>query len=388
MASPPERPKNVVILGSTGSIGESALKVARDIPDRMRVVGLAANRSADKLAAQVAEFSIQRCCLADETLFSQFRADLPGAVTAYAGEAGLVDLATLPEADLVLIAIVGTAGLRPALAAIEAGKDIAVASKEILVMAGEAVMTAARRRGVRVLPVDSEHNAIFQCLEGRDASEVSRLILTASGGPFRQKPASELADVTVEQALNHPTWDMGPKITIDSATLFNKGLEMIEARWLFGVEMDRVDVIVHPQSIVHSMVEFIDGSVLAQMSVTDMCFPIQYAVTWPERVANTLRPLDFAELARLDFEAPRWEDFPALRLAKLAGTVGGTLPAVLNAANEVAVAKFLQNSLRFPQIWETVEKTMTAHGTTAHPTLEEILAADTWAREFATGLLT
>jgi 1-deoxy-D-xylulose-5-phosphate reductoisomerase len=388
MAAAPERPKNVVILGSTGSIGESALKVARDIPDRMRVVGLAANKSAEKLAAQVAEFSIQRCCLADETLFGRFRESLPGSVTAYAGESGMVDLATLPEADLVLIAIVGTAGLKPALAAIEAGKDIAVASKEILVMAGEAVMTAARRRGVRVLPVDSEHNAIFQCLEGRDASEVSRLILTASGGPFRKKPAAELADVTVAQALNHPTWDMGPKITIDSATLFNKGLEMIEARWLFGVEMDRVDVIVHPQSIVHSMVEFIDGSVLAQLSVTDMCFPIQYAVTWPERVANTLRPLNFAELARLDFEAPRWDDFPALRLAKRAGSEGGTLPAVLNAANEVAVAKFLKNSLRFPEIWETVEETMAAHRATAHPKLEEILEADAWAREFASELLT
>lgn len=388
MAGAPDRPKRVVILGSTGSIGESALKVARDIPDRMQVVGLAAHRSADKLAAQMAEFSIQRCCLADETRFGPFRSSLPGSVTAYAGESGLVDLATLPEADMVLIAIVGTAGLKPALAAIEAGKDIAVASKEILVMAGEAVMTAARRRGVRVLPVDSEHNAIFQCLEGRGADEVSRLILTASGGPFRKKPAAELASVTVEQALNHPTWDMGPKITIDSATLFNKGLEMIEARWLFDVGMDRVDVIVHPQSIIHSMVEFIDGSVLAQLSVTDMCFPIQYAVTWPERVANTLKPLDFAALGRLEFEAPRWDDFPALRLAKEAGTVGGTLPAVLNAANEVAVAKFLENSLRFPEIWETVERTMAAHSVTAHPNLEEILAADAWARGFAAHLLT
>jgi 1-deoxy-D-xylulose-5-phosphate reductoisomerase len=299
-----------------------------------------------------------------------------------------VEMATLPEADLVLIAIVGTAGLRPALAAIEAGKDIAVASKEILVMAGEAVMTAAREKGVRVLPVDSEHNAIFQCLEGRKASDVSRLILTASGGPFRKKPVAELADVTVEQALNHPTWEMGPKITIDSATLFNKGLEMIEARWLFDVEMSRVDVIVHPQSIVHSMVEFIDGSVLAQLSVNDMCFPIQYAVTWPERVANSLRPLDFAELARLEFEAPRWEDFPALRLAQRAGTVGGTLPAVMNAANEIAVAKFLENSLRFPKIWETVEETMDAHDVIDHPNLDEILAADAWAREFASGQLT
>ncbi|MCP5540049.1 MAG: 1-deoxy-D-xylulose-5-phosphate reductoisomerase [Akkermansiaceae bacterium] len=380
-------PKNVVILGSTGSIGESALKVARDIPDRMRVIGLGANRSAEKLARQLAEHGVQQGCLADPTLLDPFRDQVPAGVTIHAGEEGLVELATLPEADMVLIAIVGTAGLKPALAAIEAGKDIAVASKEILVMAGEAVMTAARRRGVRVLPVDSEHNAIFQCLEGRDSRDVSRLILTASGGPFRRTPASELAKVTVAQALKHPTWDMGPKITIDSATLFNKGLEMIEARWLFDVEMARVDVVVHPQSIVHSMVEFIDGSVLAQLSVTDMCFPIQYAVTWPERVANTLPPLNFAEMARLEFEEPRWDDFPALRLARKAGAEGGTLPAVMNAANEVAVAGFLENELPFPRIWETVEETMTAHRTVAHPNLDEILAADAWARDFAQEIL-
>lgn len=383
----PSQPKNVVILGSTGSIGESALKVARDIPDRMRVVGLAANRSAEKLAGQLTEWGIKEGCLADSTLLDDCLRQAPAGTNLRSGEDGLVELATLPEADMVLIAIVGTAGLRPALAAIEAGKDIAVASKEILVMAGEAVMTAAREKGVRVLPVDSEHNAIFQCLEGRDSSEVTRLILTASGGPFRKKPVAELAEVTVEQALNHPTWDMGPKITIDSATLFNKGLEMIEARWLFDVEMARVDVIVHPQSIVHSMVEFVDSSVLAQLSVTDMCFPIQYAVTWPERVPNQLPPLDFAELAKLEFEAPRWDDFPALRLAQRAGTEGGTLPAVMNAANEVAVAKFLEKSLRFPEIWETVERTMDEHAVVSHPKLDQILEADAWAREFAAGLL-
>ncbi|HRQ90261.1 MAG TPA: 1-deoxy-D-xylulose-5-phosphate reductoisomerase, partial [Bacteroidia bacterium] len=212
--------------------------------------------------------------------------------------------------------------------------------------------------------------------------------LTASGGPFRALPAAELPQVTVEQALKHPTWEMGRKITIDSATLFNKGLEMIEARWLFDIGMDRVDVVVHPQSIVHSMVEFIDGSVLAQLSTTDMCFPIQYAVTWPERVANTLPPLDFAKLARLDFEAPRWDDFPALRLAKEAGTVGGTLPAVLNAANEVAVSAFLERHLSFPGIWHTVAETMSRHRPLSHPTLDEIVAADEWARETAAQLTT
>ncbi len=386
--SDPSRPKNVVVLGSTGSIGESSLKVARALPDRMRLVGLAANRSADALAAQMTEFGIRQGCLFDPTGLDRVRSALPGDVTLHSGEEGLVELATLPEADLVLVAIVGVAGLRPALAAIEAGKDIAVASKEILVMAGETVMEAARRKGVKVLPVDSEHNAIFQCLEGHSPDEVSRLILTASGGPFRALPAAELPQVTVEQALKHPTWEMGRKITIDSATLFNKGLEMIEARWLFDIGMDRVDVVVHPQSIVHSMVEFIDGSVLAQLSTTDMCFPIQYAVTWPERVANTLPPLDFAKLARLDFEVPRWDDFPALRLAKEAGTVGGTLPAVLNAANEVAVSAFLERHLSFPGIWHTVAETMSRHRPLSHPTLDEIVAADEWARETAAQLTT
>ena len=257
------RKRRVVILGATGSIGESARKVARDIPERMEIVGMSAHSNADKLQAAAHAFPAAKLAMSSG----------PDGVDR------LVELATLPEADLVLIAIVGTAGLRPALAAIEAGKDIAVASKEILVMAGEAVMNAARQKGVKVLPVDSEHNAIFQCLEGRDSKEVRRLILTASGGPFRKWPVASLAGVTPEQALKHPTWNMGAKITVDSATLFNKGLEMIEARWLFDVEMARVEVIVHPQSIVHSMVEFIDSSVLAQLSTTDMCFPIQYAVT-------------------------------------------------------------------------------------------------------------
>jgi 1-deoxy-D-xylulose-5-phosphate reductoisomerase len=376
------------VLGSTGSIGESSLKVARDLPGRMKVVGLAANRSADTLAAQMAEFGVKEGCLFDPTGLDRVRSALPGGVTVRSGEEGLVELATLPEADLVLIAIVGVAGLKPALAAIEAGKDIAVASKEILVMAGEAVMTAARRKGVKVLPVDSEHNAIFQCLEGRSPDEVSKLILTASGGPFRTLPAADLPGVTVARALKHPTWEMGKKITIDSATLFNKGLEMIEARWLFDIGMDRVDVIVHPQSIIHSMVEFVDGSVLAQLSTTDMCFPIQYAVTWPDRVANRLPPLDFAKLAKLEFEAPRWDDFPALKLAKEAGGTGGTLPAVLNAANEIAVSAFLEGHLSFPGIWDTVAETMSRHRPTTHPSLDEIVAADRWARETATSLLT
>jgi 1-deoxy-D-xylulose-5-phosphate reductoisomerase len=287
---------------------------------------------------------------------------------------------------MALIAIVGTAGLQPALDAIESGKDLAVASKEILVMAGEAVTNAAQKRGVKILPVDSEHNAIFQCLDGR-ASEVRRIILTASGGPFRETPREKLEYVTVEEALKHPTWTMGPKITIDSATLFNKGLEMIEAHWLFGVGMDRVEVVIHPQSIVHSMVEFADGSTLAQLSYSNMCFPIQYAVTWPDRVPNTLPPLDFSTLNKLEFEIPRYDDFPALYLARCAGETGGTLPAVMNAANEIAVAAFLGRQIRFPQIWGTVGQVMDRHRTIAHPDLDAILAADQWARAEATAAI-
>ncbi len=377
------RPKNVVVLGSTGSIGQSSLKVARDLPNRMRLVGLAANKNAEMLAAQMAEFGIKEGCLSCPTGFDRMKSLLPEGAKLHCGDEGLIEMATLPEADLVLIAIVGVAGLRPALAAIEAGKDIAVASKEILVMAGAVVMEAARRKGVRVLPVDSEHNAIFQCLEGRSTEEVSRLILTASGGPFRKTPAEQLAKVSVADALAHPTWDMGRKISVDSATLFNKGLEMIEARWLFGIEMARIDVIVHPQSIVHSMVEFVDGSVLAQLSTTDMCFPIQYAVTWPDRVRNHLTPLDFATLARLEFEAPRWKHFPALGLAQQAGATGGTLPGVLNAANEVAVEAFLTERLSFPRIWHTVEATMAQHNVILNPTLDEIMEADREARIYA-----
>ena len=374
------RKRRVVILGATGSIGTSALKVARDIPDRMEIVGLAAQRSVVPMAEAIREFGVRHAALWEEEGAAELRDLVAPACEISDGDAGLIHLATLDEADLVLIAIVGTAGLKPALAALEAGKDIAVASKEILVMAGEIVMETARKNGCLVLPVDSEHNAIYQCLEERNPAEVSRLILTASGGPFRQWSAEEIATATLDQALRHPTWEMGRKITIDSATLFNKGLEMIEARWLFEVEMDRVDVIVHPQSIIHSMVEFIDGSVLAQLSHSDMCFPIQYAVTWPERVANSLRPLDFASVGKLEFEAPRLDVFPAINLARRAGTIGGTLPAVLNAANEIAVARFLEGTSSFPAIWETVAKVMDAHEIVLHPTLEQILHADAWAR--------
>jgi 1-deoxy-D-xylulose-5-phosphate reductoisomerase len=378
--------KRVVVLGATGSIGDSTLQVAHDIPERMEIVGLAANSNAEKLVAAANKMRPEAICLVDETKIDILQRDLDYKPRIFTGEVGLRELACLTNADLVLVAIVGTGGLRPALAAIEAGKDLAVASKEILVMAGEIVMREARDHGVRVLPVDSEHNAIFQCLDGRP-SEVRRIILTASGGPFRETPSNQLADVTVEEALKHPTWNMGPKITIDSATLFNKGLEMIEAHWLFGVEMNRLEIVIHPQSIVHSMVEFADGSTLAQLSYSNMCFPIQYAVTWPDRVPNTLPPLDFSTLSKLEFFPPRYEDFPAIKLARRAGETGGTLPAVMNAANEVAVAAFLNRHLRFPQIWETVAQVMDRHRTVAHPDLDAILAADQWARAEATAAI-
>lgn len=386
-STPPTPPhasrRRVLLLGSTGSIGTSALKVARDIPERMEIVGLAANQSVESLVEQVRETGVKHVALTDTASAAKARALLPPDVHVHEGAQGLVDLVHASQADMVLIAIVGVAGLAPALAAIEQGMHLAVASKEILVMAGEAVMEAARRKGVHVLPVDSEHNAIFQCLEGRPTPHIRRILLTASGGPFRTLPAAELPQVTPAQALKHPTWSMGKKITIDSATLFNKGLEMIEARWLFDVPMSRIEVVVHPQSIVHSMVEFVDNSVIAQLSHSDMCFPIQYAVTWPDRVPNNLRPLDFASLANLTFEAPRTQDFPALDLARHAGETGGTLPAVLNAANEIAVEAFLAGRIPFPAIWQTVARVMDAHATQAHPSLEALIEADAWARHTA-----
>jgi len=374
--------KRVLILGSTGSIGTSALIVARQIPDRMSVVGLAAGTRVEDLEEQAKEFGVNHLCLADDSRCKQL--EKPGR-SIYAGAEGLVEIVEATKPDLVLVAIVGVEGLRPTLAAIGLGCDVAVASKEILVMAGEVVMNAARRKGVNILPVDSEHNAIFQCLEGHEggSDEVRRLIVTASGGPFRTLPAEKLSEVKLEDALKHPTWEMGQKITIDSATLFNKGLEMIEARWLFDIPMSKVEVVVHPQSIVHSMVEFVDGSVLAQLSTTDMCFPIQYAVVWPERLRNKLKPLDFPTLAKLEFEAPRENDFPALNLAREAGERGGTLPAVLNAANEVANEAFRQSSLSFPGIWQVVEETMNQVEHIDSQELDVVVNADFEARKVA-----
>ncbi len=379
------KPRKVVVLGSTGSIGCSAMRVARDLPGEIEVVGLAAGSNFRDLAAQARETEAKHVAIFDASAADALRAELPADVRISTGPQGLIDLVTEVEADVVLVAIVGTAGLAPALAAIGAGRDLAVASKEILVMAGEVVTSAAAKHGVRLLPVDSEHNAIHQCLAGHNGGvgEIAKLILTASGGPFRGALPEDLENVTPAQALKHPTWDMGPKITIDSATLFNKGLEMIEARWLFGIEMDRIDVVVHPQSVIHSMVEFVDGSVIAQMSRTDMAFPIQYALTWPRRVRGGMMPLDFAALGSLTFEAPRDDVFPALGLARHAGKVGGTMPAVFNAANEVAVDAFRAGKIPFPGIWRTVEAVMEVHRNQEGAELSEIIEADAEARRLA-----
>ena len=378
--------KNVVLLGSTGSIGTSTVMVAEDLPEQIRLIGLAAGGNADLLLEQTRKHKPAVISINDPAKAKELQNTLGSSTQVLCGNEGLLKLATLPAADIVLIAIVGTAGLQPALAAIRAGKNIAVASKEILVMAGEIVMNEARKHGVRVLAVDSEHSAIFQCLDGKPTNSVRQLLLTASGGPFRDKvawPKEKFSEITVERALKHPSWVMGRKITIDSATLFNKGLEMIEARWLFDIEMARVGVVVHPQSIVHSMVEFVDGSLIAQLSTPDMCLPIQYALTYPARAASARVQTNFPKIGTLTFEEPDTERFQSILLARRAGEICGTMPAVLNAANEVAVDAFVNRKINFPQITETVRRTMDAHKVVAHPTLEQILEADAWARREA-----
>ena len=364
--------KGVAILGCTGSIGQSALAVVDTHPDKLRVVALAAGNNASRLAEQVAKYRPSRSALAAEH-----------------GPECLIEIATHPDADVVLFASSGTAALDAVLAAIDAGKTIALANKEILVMAGSVVMAAAARRGVAVLPVDSEHNAIHQCVHGRTRAEIQRLILTASGGPFRNMAADELGRVTAADALQHPTWRMGPKITVDSATLMNKGLEVIEARWLFDVPADRIDVLVHPQSIVHSMVELVDGSVIAQLGVTDMRLPIQYAFSYPDRWSAPLPSLDLARAGRLDFERPDTERFPCLALAFRALRGAEGLSIVLNAANEVAVSAFLEARLAFTAIADVIRHTMDAYElngaarVTGLATLANVREIDGWARAFA-----
>jgi len=376
--------KRIAILGSTGSIGQSALSVVDAQPGRLQVVGLAAGENAELFAAQVAQYHPNVVAMATSAAIDRLARSLPAIVTmAGTGRDGLVAVASHPDADLVLCASAGTEALEAVLAAIELGKTIALANKEILVMAGGIVTEAARRRGVAILPVDSEHNAIHQCLHGRNLAELKRLILTASGGPFRGRSPSQLSDVSTQDALQHPTWRMGRKITIDSATLMNKGLEVIEAHWLFGVRADQIDVVIHPQSVVHSMVELVDGSVIAQLGVTDMRLPIQYAFSYPERWAGPAASLDLVGAGRLEFDAPDTAAFPCLRLAYRALEAERSLPVVLNAANEIAVAQFLDRRLGFTAIPQVIETTMNAHRPAEVATLAAVREVDSWAREYA-----
>ena len=381
--------KRVAIVGSTGSIGQSALAVVAAHPERLQVVALAAGENAARLVEQVEATGVRTIAMSTAAALEDVRSEMSrrglSAVEAGSGGDGLIAVATQPEADVVLFASAGTAALDAVLAAIDAGKTIAIANKEILVMAGALVMAAARAKGVAVLPVDSEHNAIHQCLHGRRHEEVRRLILTASGGPFRGFASRDLDSVTPGDALKHPTWRMGPKITIDSATLMNKGLEVIEARWLFDVGPTQIDVVVHPQSVVHSLVELVDGSMIAQLGVTDMRLPIQYAFSYPDRWEAALPPLDLAAAGRLDFEKPDTGRFPCLALAfrALGGDPG--LPIVLNAANEVSVAAFLEEKIPFPAIAELICRAMDAYeaeGPRPVGNLGDVRAIDGWAREY------
>jgi len=366
--------RRIAILGSTGSIGRQTLDVIRALPERFRVVGLAAGRNSDLLAQQIAEFQPRLVsCQSNQAL-------QPPASAEYE-VLSIEDMARHPEVDAVVIATSGKAGLSPTMAAVKTGKTVCLANKESLVMAGRIVCGEAAQKGARILPIDSEHSAIWQCLNG-EKEPPNRLILTASGGPFRNYSPARLKEVTAEQALNHPSWQMGPKVTIDSATLMNKGLEIIEAHWLFGMPFDRIEVLVHPQSIVHSMVEFTDGSVKAQLSRPDMRLPIQYALSYPERWPNPQLPqLDWNRISNLDFEPPDYDNFPCLKLAIEAGTMGETYPAVLCGADEMAVEMFLSHRIGFVDIARCVERALEQHQAIANPTLEEILAADAWARD-------
>ena len=374
--------KAISILGSTGSVGVTTLDVVGRFSDRFRVAAMAAGRNLDLLTEQVKRFHPELVSVATPELAHELAARLRGErVTILHGLEGAIAVATHPDAQLVMSALVGAMGLRPTLAAINAGKDIAFANKEVLVIAGELITAAVREHRVRLLPVDSEHNAIFQCLEGRGRDYLKRIILTASGGPFRELPADRFASITIEQALKHPTWKMGSKITIDSATLMNKGLEVIEARWLFDLTAAQVSVVIHPQSVIHSMVEMIDGSVIAEMAIPDMAIPVAYALAYPERLPMThLKPLSLAENSRLTFEEPDLSRFRCLGLAYEALAAGHTMPACLNAANEELVAGFLAGRVRFVDIPRHLEAVMSRHPNSPPRTIEDLLETDGWAR--------
>jgi 1-deoxy-D-xylulose-5-phosphate reductoisomerase len=374
--------RRIVVLGSTGSIGLNCLDVVAHLKDRLQIVGLSAHSNWEMLFDQANRWKPRWITLTNpDVLYPRKNAQIEARCQVLYDEEGIATMVSDPEVDVVVIAIVGAAGLQGTWAALEAGKTVAVANKETLVMAGPLVMDLAHKRGARVIPVDSEHSAIFQALQNGRPHEVERVVLTASGGPFRGRTREQLSEVTVQDALRHPTWRMGPKITVDSATLMNKALEVIEARWLFGLDPDQIEVIIHPESIIHSFVEFIDGSVLAQLSPPDMRLPIQYALTWPDRVAGPARKLNWKELQALHFEQPDRDTFPALQLGYEVARRGGTCGAILNAANEAAVSRFLAGDLAFLDIARACRDVLAHHHYSTRPTLAELQAADRWARQ-------
>lgn len=371
--------KKIAILGSTGSIGTQTLDVVRAHSDELEVVALAAGSNKERLKEQIREFHPELVSLSDEKKAQELKEELAGeAVEVVCGMDGLIEVAGIDSADVVVTAVVGMMGILPTMEAIRKGKDIALANKETLVTAGHLIIPMAREYGVSILPVDSEHSAIFQCLQGEPKKALDKILLTASGGPFRGKSAEFLETVTLEDALNHPNWSMGPKITIDSSTMVNKGLEVMEAKWLFGVDYSQIEVVIQPQSIIHSMVQYIDGAVIAQLGTPDMRVPIEYALFYPERRSLPGERLDFSKLSQITFEKPDYKVFRGLSLAIEAGKTGGTMPTVFNAANERAVAKFLKGEIKYTDIVRSIEKCMDAHKVSAHPNLEEILATEQW----------
>ncbi|MNI03282.1 1-deoxy-D-xylulose 5-phosphate reductoisomerase [compost metagenome] len=378
--------KRIAILGSTGSIGTQTLDIVAHEPDRFQVEALAGGTNLELLIKQVQQFQPKVVSMATKELAEQLSQYVPAGTKVYYGNEGLLETAAGTEAEYVVTAIVGSQGLQSTLAAIEAGKHIGLANKETLVSAGQLVTDAVRRKGVSLLPIDSEHSAIFQCLNGERKQDVSSITITASGGSFRDRTRQELEGVTVEQALSHPNWSMGAKITIDSATMVNKGLEVIEAHWLFGLSYDQIEVMIHPESIIHSYVEFTDNSIIAQLGNPDMRVPIQYALTYPERYPTPTKRLRLTEIGKLHFREMDFERFPCLRMAYEVGRAGGTAPTVFNAANEAAVARFLRGDLTFLQIEDVIERTVLQHTVIPNPTLDAIHEVDQWARQYAAGM--
>lgn len=371
--------KKIAILGSTGSIGTQTLDVVREHSDELQVVALAADSNKERLKEQIKEFHPKLVSLSDEKKAQELKEELAGEqVEVVCGMEGLIEVAGVDSADVVVTAVVGMMGILPTMEAIKKGKDIALANKETLVTAGHLIIPMAKEYGVSILPVDSEHSAIFQSLQGEPKAALDKILLTASGGPFRGKSAEFLETVTLEDALNHPNWSMGPKITIDSSTMVNKGLEVMEAKWLFGVDYSQIEVVIQPQSIIHSMVQYVDGAIIAQLGTPDMRVPIEYALFYPERRSLSGDRLDFSKLSQITFEKPDYKVFRGLSLAIEAGKTGGTMPTVFNAANERAVAKFLKGEIKYTDIVRSIEKCMDAHKVSAHPDLEEILATEQW----------